>query len=74
MTLAPMYKAIRRETSKKPPIREKPAEFLGTGYQCKEGLLPSIKPNIYENVEIIKSAKQDDIYGASNIVLPCPCS
>jgi hypothetical protein len=22
----------------------------------------------------IRSAKQDDIYGASNIVLPCPCS
>jgi hypothetical protein len=22
---------------------------------------------------VIRSAKQDDIYGASNIVLPCPC-
>jgi hypothetical protein len=53
MTLAPTYEAIRRETSGKPQIREKPAEFLGTGHQCKDGLLPLIKPNIYESVEII---------------------
>ncbi len=26
------------------------------------------------SVPLIRSAKQDDIYGASNIVLPCPCS
>jgi hypothetical protein len=53
MTLAPMYEAIRHETSGKPSIREKPAEFLSTGHQCKDGLLPSIKHNIYENVEMI---------------------
>ncbi len=50
MTLAPTYEAIKRETSKKLAIREKPAEFLGTGHNCKDGLLPSIKRNIYESV------------------------
>ncbi len=52
MTLAPTYEAIKRETSGKPSIREKSAEFLGTGHQCKDGLLPSIKSNIYKSVEI----------------------
>ena len=52
MTLAPMYEAIKRETSRKPSIRKKPAEFLGTVHQCKDGLLPTIKHNIYESVEI----------------------
>jgi hypothetical protein len=42
MTLPPMYEAIKCETSGKPLIREKPAEFLGTGHECKDGLLPSI--------------------------------
>jgi hypothetical protein len=32
MTLTPMYEAIERETRGKPSIREKPAEFLGTGH------------------------------------------
>ncbi len=53
MTLAPTYEAIKCETSGKPSIRKKPAEFLGTGHQCKDGLLPSIKHNVYENVEIL---------------------
>jgi hypothetical protein len=52
MTLAPRYEAIKRETSSKPSIREKPTDFLGTGHQCKDGVLPSIKCNIYESVEI----------------------
>ncbi len=52
MTLAPMYEAIKCETSRKPSIREKPAEFLGTGHQWKDGLLQSIKRNIYESVEM----------------------
>ncbi len=52
MTLAPMYETIKRETSGKPSIREKPAELLGTGHQCKDGLLPSIKRNVYESVEM----------------------
>jgi hypothetical protein len=52
MTLAPMNEAIKCKTSGKPSIREKPTEFLGTGHQCKDGLLPSIKKNIYESVEI----------------------
>jgi hypothetical protein len=51
MSLVPRYEAIRCETSRKPLIREKPAEVLGTGHQCKDGLLPSIKHNIYESVE-----------------------
>jgi hypothetical protein len=52
MTLAPRYEAIACETSRKPLIREKPAEFLGTGNQCKDGLLPSIKHNIYDCAEM----------------------
>jgi hypothetical protein len=46
MTLAPTYEAIKHKTSGKPLIRKKPAEFLGTGHQCKDGSLPSIKHNI----------------------------
>jgi hypothetical protein len=52
MTLAPTYEAIKRETHGKPSIKEKPAEFLGTGHQCKDGLLPSVKRNIYVSVEM----------------------
>jgi hypothetical protein len=53
MTLAPMYEAIKYETSRKPSIkREIPAEFLGTGHQCKDSSLPSIRCKIYESVEI----------------------
>ncbi len=53
MTLAPTYENIKRETSGKPLIRKKkPAEFLGTGHQCKDGSLPSIKRNICESVEM----------------------
>jgi hypothetical protein len=52
MTLAPIYEAIKCEISRKPSIRGKPAEFLGTGYQCKDGLLPSIKRNVCEIVEM----------------------
>ncbi len=53
MTLPPTYDAIKRETSRKFSIREKPAEFMGTGHhQCKDGLIPSIKHNIYESVEM----------------------
>jgi hypothetical protein len=40
------------KTSRKPLIREKTAEFLGTGHQCKDGLLPSIKHNDCESVEM----------------------
>jgi hypothetical protein len=52
MTLTPTYEAIKCETSRKPSIREYSAEFLGTGHQCKYGLLPSVKRNIYESVEV----------------------
>jgi hypothetical protein len=52
MTLAPTYEAIKCETSGKSSIREKPAELLGTGHQCKDGLLPSIKRNFCESVEM----------------------
>jgi hypothetical protein len=37
MSLALTYEAIRCETSGKPLTREKPAEFLDTGHQCKDG-------------------------------------
>ena len=52
MTFSPTYEAIKRETSGKPSIMEKPAELLGTGHQCKDGLLPSIKRNVCESVEM----------------------
>jgi hypothetical protein len=52
MTLAPMYEAIKHEISGKPLIREKPAEFLGTGHECRDGLLPSIKRNVCESEEM----------------------
>ncbi len=52
MTLAPTYEAIKRENSRKPSIREKPAESLGTGHQCKDSLLPSIKRIVCESGEI----------------------
>ncbi len=52
MTLAPTYEAIKHETSGKPLIREKPAEFLGTGHECEDGLLPTIKHNACESVEM----------------------
>jgi hypothetical protein len=53
MTFTPTYEAIKREASGKPSIREKPAELLGTGHQCKDGLLPSIKRNVCDSVEMI---------------------
>jgi hypothetical protein len=52
MTLTPVYEAIKRETSGKLLIKEKPAELLGTGHQCKDGSLPSTKRNICESVEM----------------------
>ncbi len=52
MTLTPMYEAIEHETSGKPSIREKPSELLGTGHQCKDGSLPSMKRNVCESVEM----------------------
>jgi hypothetical protein len=54
MTLTPMYEAIKRETSRKTSIREKHAEILGTGHQCKDGLLPSSKRHACESVEMFK--------------------
>ncbi len=52
MTLTPTNEAIKRKTSGTPLIREKPAEFLGTGHQCKDGLLSSNKRNDCESVEM----------------------
>jgi hypothetical protein len=36
MSLTPTHEAIRRATSGKPLLREKPAEFWGTEHQCKD--------------------------------------
>ena len=33
-------------------LRKKTAEFLGTGQECKDGLLPSVKHNIWESLEM----------------------
>ena len=55
MSLAPTYEAIKRENQRKTLVRKKkkkPAEFLGTGQECKDGLLPSFKRNICESLEM----------------------
>ncbi len=63
-----MYEAINRETSGKPLVREKPAEFLGTGHECKDGLLPSIKrSNVCESVEML----YQDCEVVSQVLYPC---
>ncbi len=51
MTIAPTYEAIKRETSRKPSIREKPAEFVGTVHQCKYGSYHQLSINKYESME-----------------------
>jgi hypothetical protein len=54
MTLAPTYETIKRKTSGNPLIRKKTAEFLlGTGHECKDGLLPSIKCNVVRCGDIL---------------------
>jgi hypothetical protein len=50
MTLAPTYEAIRCETSGTPIMSEKPAKFLGTGHQCKDGYRHQLSI-IFESVE-----------------------
>ncbi len=50
MSLAPTYEAIRRENSRKPLMWEKPAEYLGTGHQCKDGYRHQLSV-IFESVE-----------------------
>jgi hypothetical protein len=67
MTLAPMYEAIKRETSGKPSIGGKPAELLGTGHQCKDNLLPLIKRNVCESVEMFYK----DCEVVPRVLYPC---
>jgi hypothetical protein len=50
MSLAPTHEAIRRETSKKLLLREKPAEFLDTGHQCMDDYCHQLSV-IFESVE-----------------------
>ncbi len=50
MSLAPMHEAVGCETSGKSLMREKPAEFLGTGHQCKDGYCHQLRV-IFESVE-----------------------
>ncbi len=52
MSLAPTYEAIRRETSGKPLLREKPAEFWGIGHQCKDDYCHQFSI-IFESVETL---------------------
>jgi hypothetical protein len=52
MTLAPTYEAIRRVTSGNPLMRGKPAKFLGTGHQCKDGYCHQLSI-IFESGETI---------------------
>jgi hypothetical protein len=51
MSLAPTYEVIRRETRGKPLMREKPAEFWGTGHQCKDRYCHQLSV-VFESVEI----------------------
>ncbi len=50
MSLVPTYEAIKHETSGKRLLRKKTAEFLGIGQLCMDGLLPSVKCNVFERV------------------------
>jgi hypothetical protein len=50
MSLVPTYEAIRRETSGKPLKREKTAEFLDIGHQCKDGYCHQLSI-MFESVE-----------------------
>ncbi len=53
MSLAPTYEAIRHETtSGKPLLREKSAEFWGTGHQCKDDYCHQLSV-IFESVETL---------------------
>jgi hypothetical protein len=45
-----MYEAIKHETSGKPLLRKMTTEFLGIGQLGKDGLLPSVKRNVFERV------------------------
>ncbi len=66
-TLTPTYNAIKRETSRKPSIREKPTEFLGSGHQCKVGLFPSGKCNVYESAKMF----YQDCEVVPQVLYPC---
>jgi hypothetical protein len=50
MSLAPMYEAIRHETSRKPLMMKKPAEVLGSEHQCKDGYCHQLSI-IFESME-----------------------
>ncbi len=50
MSLAPTHEAMSHETSEKPLLREKPAEFWGTGHQCKDDYCHQLNV-IFESVE-----------------------
>ncbi len=52
MSLAPVYEVIRRETSRKHLLMEKPAEFLGTGHQWKDNYCHQLSV-IFESVEML---------------------
>ena len=52
MSLTPMYGAIRHETRGKLLVREKPAEFLGIGHQCKDDDSHQLSV-IFESVETL---------------------
>ncbi len=52
MSLAPTYEAIRCETSGKPLMREKSAEFLGIGHKCKDDYCHQLSV-IFESVEML---------------------
>jgi hypothetical protein len=52
MAIANTYEAMKHETNGKLSIQEKPAEFLVTEHQCKDGLLPSIKCYVCDSVEM----------------------
>ena len=70
MSLAPTHKANRCENSRKPLIREQPAEFLGTGHQCKDGYCHQFSV-IFESVETFVRMVGFELSGCTSNLYPC---
>jgi hypothetical protein len=70
MSHAPMYEAIRRETSRKPLIRGKSAEFWGTGHQCKDGYCHQLSV-IFESVKTSIRIVGFVPWGCNSNLYPC---
>ena len=50
-------------------LRKKTAEFLVTGQECKDGLIPSVKCNIFESLEMCSPWYILDIEGVPHSIV-----